>query len=62
MPSAVMRAAALLNPSLRGLLPTLGRGHAYSSAKAQRVLGWTPRPAADTLVDCAESLIARGAA
>jgi dihydroflavonol-4-reductase len=62
MPSAVMRAAALLNPSLRGLLPTLGRGHAYTSAKAQRLLHWTPRPAADTLVDCAESLISRNAA
>jgi dihydroflavonol-4-reductase len=31
--------------------------HAYSSAKAQRVLGWTPRAAATTVVDCAESLL-----
>jgi nucleoside-diphosphate-sugar epimerase len=62
MPSVVMRAAAVMNPGLRGLIPTLGRGHAYTSAKAQRLLGWTPRPAADTLVDCAESLIVRNAA
>lgn len=62
MPSVVMRAAAVMNPGLRGLVPTLGRGHAYTSAKAQRVLRWTPKPAVDTLADCAESLIARGAA
>jgi len=61
MPSAVMRLVALFNPALRGLTPNLGRGHAYTSAKARRVLGWTPRPAADTLVDCAQSLIAAGA-
>jgi len=62
MPNAVMRAAAVFNRSLRGLTPNLGRGHAYTSAKAQRLLGWQPRPAADTIVDCAESLIAANAA
>jgi dihydroflavonol-4-reductase len=39
----------------------LGRKHVFSSAKAQAVLGWKPRPAASAIVDCAQSLIATGA-
>jgi len=42
--------------------PSLGRKHTFTSAKAQWVLGWVPRPAATTIVDCAESLIARNVA
>ena len=60
LPNLVVRAAALRNRALAAIVPGLGRKHAFSSAKARRVLDWTPRPAAETVVDCAESLIARG--
>jgi dihydroflavonol-4-reductase len=62
LPDTVMRLAALRDPALRSITPTLGRRHAFNSAKAQRVLGWRPRPARQTVVDCARSLIAVGAA
>ena len=39
----------------------LGVKHDFSSAKAQRILGWAPRPMEETIVDCANSLIANGA-
>ena len=61
LPTFVLRLSALFNPALRDIVPMLGHKHAYSSKKAQRVLGWKPRPVADTMVDGARSLIASGA-
>jgi len=43
-------------PPLRTLTPLLDRDLTFSSAKARRVLGFSPRPTATTVVDCAESL------
>ncbi len=57
----MLRLASLFEPVLRTVTPGLGRRHSFTSAKAQRVLGWSPRPAATSVVDCAESLIAGGA-
>jgi nucleoside-diphosphate-sugar epimerase len=56
MPSPMLRGLAWFVPTLRTLTPLLDRELAFSSAKAQRVLGFTPRPAADTISDCAASL------
>ena len=42
------------------MTPSLGQKHDYSSAKAQRLLGWRPRPLNETVLDCARSLIAMG--
>jgi nucleoside-diphosphate-sugar epimerase len=58
VPDFLVRLMARRNPAMRELANGLGRKHAFNSAKAQALLGWTPRPAADTVVDCAESLIA----
>ena len=58
LPDFVLRLMALFDRSLRSMTPRLGRAHRHSSAKAERVLGWRRRPAATTLVDCAQSLIA----
>jgi len=58
LPDFVLRLMALFDRSLRSMTPRLGRAHRHSSAKAERVLGWCRRPAATTLVDCAQSLIA----
>jgi len=62
LPNAVVRLLALFLPQLRMLSADLGRINRLTSDKARRVLGFAPRPAATTLVDCAESLLARGLA
>jgi nucleoside-diphosphate-sugar epimerase len=51
LPSWLVRGLAFLAPPLRGLVPELGRRNDVSSAKARRVLGFAPRPAADTIAD-----------
>ena len=43
---------------LASVTPSLGKKHDYSSAKAQSLLGWHPRPLEDSVLDCARSLIA----
>src|SRR5262249_5118791 len=51
LPNWLVRGLALLVPLLRGLVPELGRRNDVTSAKAQRVLGFAPRPAAATIAD-----------
>jgi dihydroflavonol-4-reductase len=62
LPSFVLRSLAWFVPPLRPLTPLLGRELSFSSAKARRVLGFSPRPAATTVIDCANSLGAPGLA
>jgi nucleoside-diphosphate-sugar epimerase len=54
------RAIAQLSPQLATLLPLLGRDLQHSPAKAQRVLGWQPRPAVETIVDSARCILDGG--
>jgi dihydroflavonol-4-reductase len=58
LPDFVVRATALFDKSLRAITVSLGRRNRHSTDKAKRLLGWQPRPAAETVVDCARSLIA----
>ncbi|MEU6140707.1 NAD-dependent epimerase/dehydratase family protein [Streptomyces sp. NPDC047081] len=58
---AVRLAARFRDPSLREITPALGRRNRHSTEKARTLLGWQPRPARQTVLDCAESLIAHGA-
>jgi nucleoside-diphosphate-sugar epimerase len=62
VPDFVVRLVGLVDKDLGSVTPGLGRKHDFSSAKAQRVLGWKPRPLEETVLDCARSLIAEGAA
>src|SRR5262249_7259150 len=62
LPDLVVRLLALVVPALRAIMPGLGRRHRHSTAKAEQVLGWRPRPAADTVLDCARSLLDLGLA
>jgi nucleoside-diphosphate-sugar epimerase len=57
LPNYVVRFLSLFVPPLRSLTPELGRRNDLTSAKARRVLGFSPRPATVTVVDCAESLL-----
>jgi dihydroflavonol-4-reductase len=61
VPDVIIRLAALFDRDLGAVTPTLGKKHDYTSAKAQSLLGWRPRPLEETVLDCARSLIATGA-
>lgn len=56
MPDFAFRLASRFTPQLRFFTPELGRKMDLRSEKARRVLGFSPRPAATTVVECAESL------
>lgn len=60
LPDLLFRVIAWVQPELRGMVPRLGRRHLHSSQKARSQLGWTPRPASVTVLDCARSLIGGG--
>jgi len=60
IPSFMVRGAALFDPGLRQVVGDLGREIAYSNEKPRQRLGWSPRPVEETIVDCANSLIAHG--
>lgn len=60
LPDLLVRTAARSDPSLRAIAISLGRQNRHTTAKAQQVLGWSARPAAETVVACARSLIAHG--
>jgi nucleoside-diphosphate-sugar epimerase len=61
MPGFVFKFMALFNSGLQAIAPGLGRKNRHTAAKARRLLGWQPRPGAETIVDCARSLIAHQA-
>src|SRR5882757_6391176 len=58
---AVRLAARFRDPSLREITPALGRRSRHTTAKAARLLDWHPRPAPETVLACARSLLAHGA-
>ncbi|GAA4591046.1 aldehyde reductase [Planotetraspora phitsanulokensis] len=58
LPDIAVRLLARFDPGVRALAPYLGRRHLHTARKAERVLGWRARPAAETVVDCARSLAA----
>jgi nucleoside-diphosphate-sugar epimerase len=58
VPSLVVRAMAIFDPSVRSIVGQLGRKTELSSEKAKTGLGWSPRPIEDTVVECAQSLLA----
>ncbi len=60
LPDLVVRGMAKLNPAMKGLLPLLGADLDASGDKAQRLLGWKPRPREDAIVAAGESLVRLG--
>ena len=60
VPDFVLHLFGLFDKELASVAPGLGRKHDYRSAKAQDLLGWSPRPMEDTVLDCARSLVAMG--
>jgi len=60
LPSLLIRSMALTNRALKGLVPLLGADLDASGEKAQRLLGWKPRPPEDAIVAAGESLVRLG--
>ena len=60
IPSWLVRLAALRDPSVKQILPELGRPKNATSAKARSVLGWLPRTSEEAIVATAESLVRLG--
>jgi len=60
LPNWLVRSAALFDRTIRPLVPLLDNTRRATSAKAERVLGWRPRPPEEAIVATAESLIRFG--
>ena len=56
LPNWLLRAVALFDPEVRSLLPELGKRKDATVAKAQRLLGWNPRPPEEAIIATATSL------
>jgi dihydroflavonol-4-reductase len=60
MPDLVVRIASLFNPLAKTIVGELGSVRNMDVAHAKAVLGWSARPAEESIVDCARSLIDQG--
>ncbi len=60
LPDLVLQLTSLFDPTIRMVTGELGKQRITPSDHARDVLGWVPRPATDTIVDTARSLIDRG--
>lgn len=60
LPNWLLLFLARFVPSIAPIASELGHVRRGTSAKARRVLGWAPRPAEDSLLDTAESLVRLG--
>jgi nucleoside-diphosphate-sugar epimerase len=60
LPNWLVRLAALRDPTIRLILPELGKYKNATNEKAKRILGWTPRSNEDSILGTAESLIRLG--
>jgi nucleoside-diphosphate-sugar epimerase len=60
LPDWLVRAAALLDPAVKQILPELGTRKNGTSDKARRVLGWAPRSREEAIVATGESLLRLG--
>jgi dihydroflavonol-4-reductase len=59
-PDLLVRAMALFDGGIRSFKSSLGKRTDYRTTKAQDLLGWSPRPLDETIVESAESLIDHG--
>jgi nucleoside-diphosphate-sugar epimerase len=60
VPNFLLRIAAVFDPSIRQVLPELGRTMEISNEKAKTLLGWTPRPTEESVVDTVDTLVSGG--
>jgi nucleoside-diphosphate-sugar epimerase len=61
IPDLLVRALGLFDPSVRSFTGDLGKRVELSGEKARSVLGWEPRPPAETIADTGRSMVELGA-
>ncbi len=60
MPNWMVSILALFNPGVRSIKSEIGKSRNVDWSHAKERLGWETRPAEESIVDCAKSLIERG--
>ena len=60
VPNLLVRAMAIFDPGIRSVTGQLGKRTELSSEKARARLGWSPRPAEETVAECGRSLLDAG--
>jgi dihydroflavonol-4-reductase len=60
LPDWLVRAVGWVSPSIRDLVPNLGKVRRASNEKAKRILGWSPRSNEEAILATAESLMRLG--
>jgi dihydroflavonol-4-reductase len=60
LPDWLVRVASLFDPTVKQLLPELGKKKNATGEKARRLLGWSPRSPEEAIVAAAESLVRLG--
>jgi dihydroflavonol-4-reductase len=60
LPDFLVRISALFDKEVRSVLAELGKERLCDASHAKAKLGWTMRPAQQSIVECARSLIAHG--
>jgi dihydroflavonol-4-reductase len=60
LPNWVLRLAANFDPVVKSVAFELGKERGVSCEKAKRLLGWDPRPYAESILDCGTSLLSQG--
>jgi dihydroflavonol-4-reductase len=56
-PDPLIRLLARFDRSIRPVVSELGQEYCYSTDKARRILSWTQRPARQSILDCARSIL-----
>ena len=60
MPDLLVSVLSLFNAGVRSIKSELGKTRNVDASHAEKRLGWKTRPAEESLVDCAKSLIEHG--
>jgi len=60
LPNFLVRMAAVFDPTVKQIVPELGKRKNATGEKARRLLGWAPRSTEDAIVATAESLVRLG--
>jgi len=60
LPDFLVRLSALFDPVVAQVTNELGRTRTLDASHAREMLGWVPRPAEESIIDCANSLIEHG--
>jgi len=59
-PDVLIKVMSVFDPGIKSVVGDLGQRSDFSSEKARTTLGWSPRPADDSITETAQSLIDQG--